>query len=167
MIRRLIELVQCQLTGVVKVAGWSVVATLAASHGWAAEYRSIADAAVIMYDAPSVRATKLFVASRNLPVEVISTDGTWVKVRDPAGDLSWVDRKSLSERRTVIVISVQSDVRQSADEQAPVAFQVGQGVVLELLDPSGSGPGNVPGWARVRHRDGVSGFLRIRELWGL
>ena len=43
----------------------------------AAEFRSIGEAAAVLYDAPSTRATKLYVASRNLPVEVISTDGAW------------------------------------------------------------------------------------------
>ena len=45
-----------------------------ASFAAHAEFRSIAEPAVL-YDAPSVRASKLYVVSRNLPVEVISTDG--------------------------------------------------------------------------------------------
>jgi SH3 domain protein len=128
-----------------------------------AEYRSIGEAAAVMYDGPSLRATRVFVASRGLPVEVISSDGTWVKVRDPGGDLAWVERKALSDRRTVLVTSALADVRRAADETSPVLFQVAQGVVLEFHEQTGA----QPGWIRVRHRDGTAGFIRIREIWGV
>ena len=45
----------------------ALLAPLAAS----AEFRSIGEPAAVLYDAPSTRANKLYVASRNLPVEVI------------------------------------------------------------------------------------------------
>jgi SH3-like domain-containing protein len=126
-----------------------------------AEFRSIGDAAAVLYDAPSARATRVYVASRNLPVEVISTDGTWVKVRDPFGGLSWLEGKSLSDKRTVMVAVPAADVRQRAEETAPLAFQAQQGVVLDLVEPSAAG------WVRVRHADGASGFVRVSQVWGL
>jgi SH3-like domain-containing protein len=89
----------------------------------AAEFRSIGDAAAVLYDAPSARATKVYVASRNLPVEVISTDGTWVKVRDPFGGLSWLEGKSLSDKRTVMVVVPVAEIRQRGEDAAPLAFQ--------------------------------------------
>jgi SH3-like domain-containing protein len=125
-----------------------------------AEFRSFAQAAV-MYDAPSTRANKLYVAGRDLPVEVISTDGAWVKVRDPFGGLSWVERKVLAERRTVLVTAPVADVRVRAENAAPLAFQAQAGVVLEVLQV---GPF---GWARVRHADGASGYVRITQVWGI
>ena len=127
----------------------------------AAEFRSIAEAAAVLYDAPSTRATKLYVASRNLPVEVISTDGAWVKVRDPLGGLSWIERQLLADKRTVIVSVPVADVRQRAEEAAPLVFQAQQGVVLDLVEAGATG------WARVRHADGSSGFVRIGQVWGL
>lgn len=126
-----------------------------------AEFRSIGEAAAVLYDAPSTRATKLYVASRNLPVEVISTDGAWVKVRDPLGALSWVERKALADKRTVIVTVPVADVRQRAEDGAPLVFQAQQNVVLDLVVAGGSG------WARVRHADGALGFVRIGQVWGL
>lgn len=126
-----------------------------------AEFRSIGDAPAVMYDAPSVRAAKLFVAGRNLPVEVIAADGTWVKVRDPFGGLAWVEKKALADRRTVLVSTPVADVRQRPEDNAPVAFQAQQGVLLELLD---AGPA---GWAQVRHADGASGYVRVNQVWGI
>ena len=125
------------------------------------EYLSVGERVVIMYDAPSVRAKKLFVASQFYPVEVIVSVENWVKVRDISGELAWVEKRQLSERRTVLVRVATADVRQSAVENAPVAFQVREGVALELAE---LGP---PGWVRVRHRDGQSGFLRVNQVWGV
>ena len=51
------------------------------------EYYSIAENAVVMYDAPSLKADKLFVASRYLPVEAVVNVEGWVKVRDSSGSL--------------------------------------------------------------------------------
>ena len=137
-----------------------IVLAVAAPLAAHAEFRSIGEPAV-MYDAPSVRAAKLYVAGRNLPVEVISTDGAWVKVRDPFGGLSWVERKALADRRTVLVTAAVADVRARAEDAAPLAFQAQAGVVLEVIDVGPSG------WARVRHADGASGYVRITQVWGI
>lgn len=127
----------------------------------AAEFRSVGDNAAILYDAPSTRANKLFVAGKQLPVEIISTDGTWVKVRDSAGDLAWIERKALTDKRTVIVTVPTADIRQKPEAEAPIAFQAQQGVVLDLVETGNTG------WARVRHADGSSGYVRFNQVWGL
>ena len=44
-----------------------------------------------------------FVASRYMPVEIVVSIEGWVKVRDQAGDLAWVEKNALSELRTVVV----------------------------------------------------------------
>jgi SH3-like domain-containing protein len=123
----------------------------------AAEFRSIAEDGTVMYDGPS----KLFVASRYYPVEVLVNLEPWVKVRDPAGDLSWVEKKSLSEKRTVIVTAPFADVRQSPNEQAALVFQAQKGVALDVAEPQAGG------WLKVRHADGQTGYLKIGQVWGL
>jgi SH3-like domain-containing protein len=150
-----------------------LLATLCLRVGLAqsAEFRSIGDAPAIVYDAPSAKAKKLFVASRDYPLEVIVNIEGWVKVRDAAGDLFWVEKKALSERRMLLVNVPQADVRQVADDSAPVVFRAQAGVVLEWQDqsaaPATSGAPVAPGWVRVRHRDGSQGFVRVSQVWGL
>lgn len=127
----------------------------------AAEFRSIAENGTLMYDAPSVRAKKLFVASRQYPVEVVINIDAWLKVRDQAGDLVWVEKKALSEKHTVIVTVPVADVRQTANDQAALVFQAQQGVVLDVAElPAG-------GWIRVRHAEGQSGYVKINQVWGI
>jgi SH3-like domain-containing protein len=134
---------------------------LAAPGAPAGEFRSIAENAVPMYDAPSVKANMQFVASRFYPVEVIVQVDNWTKVRDVAGDLAWVEKRTLSETRTVVVTTTLADVREKAEDGAPLAFQARRGVALEIVE-LGAGP-----WVKVRHRDGQTGFVRANQVWGL
>lgn len=126
----------------------------------ALEYLSMADNAVIMYNAPSLKADKLFVASRHLPVEAIVKVEGWVKVRDSSGSLAWVEQKAVSDKRFVIVIELQADVYQEADANSTLVFQAQKNVILEWLESS------INGWIKVRHRDGQSGYVKITQVWG-
>ena len=134
---------------------------IAAPAAWAGEFRSIGENAATMYDAPSLKANKLFVASRLYPVEIIVQVDSWTKVRDVAGDLAWVEKKNLSDTRTVAVTAALADVRQKAEDGAPLVFQARRGVALEIVE-LGAGP-----WVKVHHRDGQTGFVRANQVWGL
>ena len=131
------------------------------AHSIAAlEYLSMADNAVIMYNAPSIKADKLYVVGRYLPVEaVVRVDG-WVKVRDSSGILSWVEQKAVSDKRFVVVIEQEAQVYQAADINSTLVFQAQKDVVLEWLETS------VNGWAKVRHRDGQTGYVKVTQVWG-
>ena len=124
------------------------------------EYFSIAENAAVMYDAPSLKADKLYVASLCLPVEaVVNVDG-WVKVRDSSGSLAWVEKRMLSQQRYVVVIVPLADVYQSADTNSELIFQAEENIVLELLDSEHRG------WVKVRHLSGQVGYVKINQVWG-
>lgn len=127
----------------------------------AGEFRSIGENGTVMYDAPSIRAKKMFVASRYYPVEIMVNIDQWARVRDMAGDLAWVEKKALAELRTVVVTVPAADIRDKPADNASVVFRAQQGVALEFAEASGTG------WARVKHRDGQTGFVRINQVWGL
>lgn len=135
-------------------------AALAATAA-AADFRTVAENAAVMYDAPSRASTPVYVASRYYPVEVIVNLDAWVKVRDHTGTLSWVERKSLSDKRMVIITAPNADVKSRADDNSPLAFQATQNVALELVEIA---PG---GWLRVRHPDGSAGYVKSSLVWGL
>lgn len=138
-----------------------MLALLLAVPAWAVEFRSIAAPSVVLYDAPSAQAKKLFVVDRQYPVEIIVTLGEWFKVRDSRGELAWVEGKHLSNARTLLVTASPAEVRAAPDAAAAVAFRADKDVVLELLDAA------VAGWAKVRHRDGMTGFVQSSQVWGL
>ncbi len=126
----------------------------------AGEFRTVAENGAVMYDAPSVRAKKLFVASRSYPVEIVINVDNWAKVRDYSGDLAWIEKKSLSDNRAVIVTAPVADVRSTASEQAQLVFQAQQGVVLDIVEPSAGG------WIKVRHASGQTGYVKVSQIWG-
>ena len=138
----------------------AVAAIMLAPPVQAADFKSVGATPAIMYDAPSERGRKVFVAPRGMPVEVILSYGEWAKVRDVSGDLSWVEAKTLDARRHIIVNVAGAKVRSAADEAGPVVFSAERGVLLELAEPISSG------WIRVRHRDGQGGYIRAADVWG-
>ncbi|MCC6210827.1 MAG: hypothetical protein IT513_07270 [Burkholderiales bacterium] len=138
--------------------GWLLFLAIPAAG--AAEFRSVQEAAAVLYDAPSRAATPLFVVQRSYPLEVVVSLDAWVKVRDHAGALTWVERKALSEKRTVLVTGASAEIRVRAEDNAPVAFVAAQNVALDLVEVA---PG---GWLRVRHADGSAGFVRAAQVWG-
>lgn len=128
--------------------------------GHAIEYRSVGDAPAVLYDGPSARAVRQYVISPGSPVEVLSEVQGWVKVRDSGGRLAWAEARTIDARRTVVVMEEAAVVRTSAADSADAVFRAQRGLILELLEPAGA-------WARVRHRDGLEGYVRVSALWGL
>lgn len=126
----------------------------------ALDFRSVADPGTVLYDAPSTKAQKLFVLSRDYPVEVVVKVEGWTKVRDDTGEFAWIENKQLSDKRTVMVRNSGAEVRQSPNDSAALAFTADKGVLLELIGMSA-------GWARIRHPDGETGFIKVSQLWGI
>ena len=138
----------------------SAALTLAMAGAQAFDFKTIANGPVILYDAPSQKGGKLFIAPRGMPVEVVLTYGEWAKVRDATGDMAWVEQRHLSPRRNVVVRTNNARVRALADEGATAVMSAERGVLLELVDTQG-------GWVKVRHRDGITGFIRSSDIWGV
>lgn len=134
---------------------------LAALPAAAAEFRALGDKPAILYDAPSTRADRLFVASRNYPFEVLVKLDQWTKVRDSNGEVAWVENSALGARATVLVTVPLADVRAQGNAQAPLVFEAYKQVLLEVVDAPADG------WVKVRHRDGQQGFIRVAHVWGV
>ncbi|HET9663011.1 MAG TPA: SH3 domain-containing protein [Burkholderiales bacterium] len=137
------------------------VTALMAAPACALEFRSVSANAAVLYDAPSAKSRKIYIVNQGYPLEVVVVVEGWVKVRDANGELTWVERKALSDRRTVMVKVPVAPVRQAADETSPVVFQVQQDVILELEEVARGG------WLRVKHRDGQTGFIKAADVWGV
>ncbi|BAL23334.1 SH3 domain-containing protein [Azoarcus sp. KH32C] len=144
----------------VRALAAAAVLLVPATAAFAIDYRSVAEPSVL-FDAPSDKGKRLFIIAAGTPVEVIVSLDKWVKVRDAGGSINWIERRALSDKRTVMVTSQKGTVRQRAALDAPVAFEAAKDVVLDVT-------GNpADGWLPVRHKDGAAGFIRITEVWGL
>jgi SH3-like domain-containing protein len=125
----------------------------------ALDFRSVGEA-TILFDAPSAKAKPLFAIAAGTPVEAIVTLDNWIKVRDMKGDLAWIERRVLNERRMLQVRS-EAQVRENPEDSARLVFEAEADVVLELMEPAALG------WVKVRHRDGQQGFVKVAQVWGL
>lgn len=134
----------------------------------AADFKATSEAPTVLYDAPSARAQPQFVFGRDVPLEVLVSVEGWTKVRDLGGTIGWVANKSLADRRMLQVRGGTADVRASPDEGSPVVFRAEANVLLELAEPATS-PGTTatPGWVKVKHRDGATGYVRVAQVFGL
>jgi len=127
----------------------------------AAEFRALGDKPAVLYDAPSIKADRLFVASRFYPFEVLVKLDQWTKVRDVNGEVAWVENKALGDRRTVIVTVPLADVRAAPNAQSALVFEAYKQVLLEVVEAPADE------WVRVRHRDGQQGYIRLSHVFGL
>lgn len=126
----------------------------------AAEFRAVSVAKAIVYDTPSAQGKKLYLLSQGYPVEVIVNLSEWVKVRDQQGGLSWIEAKQLSTKRTLLMLS-SVEIKQTPESSGVSLARVEKDVVVELLEPAKNG------WVKVKHRDGLSGFVQTSLVWGL
>ena len=113
----------------------------------------------VLFDAPSASAGKLFILGPGYPVEVVVSVEGWFKVRDATGAMAWIPVDRVSEDRNVIISVARASIRKDPTEGAQLAFEAEQGVMLKVLDAT-------PGWLKVQHRDGVSGYVRTSQVWG-
>lgn len=127
----------------------------------AADFKTVGAAPAILYDTPSVKGAKLFVAPRGMPLEVILSYGDWVKVRDVSGDLAWTEARNLSNRRHALARTPNLKVRGAPDDAAAPLFIADKGVLLDVTEAPAAG------WIKVRHKDGAAGYVRTGDLWGI
>lgn len=135
-----------------------VLALLCALPAQALDFRSTANTAAILYDAPSTEAKRLFVLSKGYPLEVVVSVTGWAKVRDSSGAMAWIALDQLSTTRTLVARSA-STVRNTPKDTAPVTAQVAANVILTWLENSGD-------WAKVRLPNQSTGYIKLNQVWG-
>jgi SH3-like domain-containing protein len=128
----------------------------------ALEFLSVAVPKAVLYDAPSAAAKKTWLLSQDYPVEIIVNLGGWLKIRDAQGSINWVEAKQLSAKRTVLVTANSAEIRSQADASSSLVATVDKELVLEVADVKLNN-----GWLKVKHRDGVTGYISISSIWGV
>jgi SH3-like domain-containing protein len=137
-----------------------LASALAAGFAGAAEFRSAAEPAVVLYDAPSAKARKIFIVNRGYPLEVVVQVEGWTKVRDASGALSWAEAKTLDNSRSVLVRAAAVTLRQKPADDAPATAEIRRDVLLDVVEAAAGG------WIHVKHRDGAAGYVRAADVWG-
>ncbi len=133
----------------------------AAGAALAIDYRSVSVPAAILYDAPSQAGKKLYLIKAQTPVEVVVRLEGWFKVRDAEGTLAWIEAKNLVDKRMLVVTAPRAEIRQADKPEAATLAELDKWVAVEFVEPASGG------WAKVRHRDGATGYIRSTQVWGL
>lgn len=147
-----------KLVSLIAHAAIIMAGTISAAH--ALNFKSVGEAPAILYDAPSEKGLRVFVAPRGMPVEVVLTYGEWSKIRDAAGTLTWIRSNALNDRRTAVITAANAKIRTSANEQSPIVFSADKNVLLDIEEPATSG------WVKVKHQSGQAGYVKGSDIWG-
>lgn len=133
-----------------------------------ADFKLTSDSPTIIYDAPSAKARPQFLLGPDIPVEVVVQLEGWTKVRDVDGTIGWIANTSLADRRELIVRTPTAEIHAQPDDAAPLVFRAEQNVLLDLAESATSSASTAtPGWVKVRHRGGQTGYVRIAQVFGL
>jgi SH3-like domain-containing protein len=127
-----------------------------------AEFRSVAFAKTILYEAPSATTKRVYLVGEGYPLEIIVNLGDWLKVRDPYGTLSWAESKNLQSKRTVIVKVDKANIYKDPDSKSALVATIEKDVVIELSDPLIAN-----GWIKVRYQQDLDGYIQTSQVWGI
>ena len=78
-----------------------------------------------------------------------------------SASLAWIEARNLVDKRTLVVTAPLAEIRQADKPESAVLAELEKWVAVEFLEPAS------PGWAKVRHRDGATGYIRSTQVWGL
>jgi len=97
---------------------------------------------------------------RDLPLQVVAETDDWRRVCDPDGQIAWVHRRTVTERRTVLVEQGQDLLLRKRPDAAAAASATLVSHALANLDVCKGG------WCRLRVGHTV-GWAPANLLWGV
>ena len=125
-----------------------------AGPAWS-ETGSIGKDRVNVRSGPGHKYKVMFQAPLGYPVEIISQNKGWLKIRDWHGNTGWVDESLVSKTQTAVVLEDRVNVRQAPGIGNDVLCQVEKGDIYKVLAEKANWvqigyyyEGDVVGWIR-------------------
>jgi len=101
----------------------------------------------------------LWQLDRGHPLKVLDKQRTWLHVVDFEGDKGWVAARLTSQTPHMIVRAKIVNIRSKPSTSATIIAKAQQGTVFRTLRHQG-------GWVKVRHHQGIVGWVAKHLLWG-
>ncbi|OGQ94975.1 MAG: hypothetical protein A2521_06385 [Deltaproteobacteria bacterium RIFOXYD12_FULL_57_12] len=125
---------------------------------------SIAQDKTTMHAGPGEKRPVLWELGRGVPLRIIDTQGTWLKLTDFEHDVGWVAKKQVSREPYFIV-------KANGNRQARISLRKGPGPKQEVVGEAAYGVvlkniARKKEWVKVRHESGLTGWVRRDQLWG-
>lgn len=125
----------------------------------AIEMASIDRPKVNMRNGPGTNYSILWELGKGYPLMILDRQGEWLKVRDFEDDEGWV-YSPLVGRTPHLVVKVDiANIRSGPGTDYRLVGQARYGVVLQTVERSS-------GWVKVRHENGLTGWISRDLLWG-
>lgn len=120
---------------------------------------SIAGDEVNMRKGPSTKHEVKWVLGKGFPLQVIASQGKWLKVKDFENDVGWVYAPLTTGIPSVVVKSKIVNMRSGPGTNYRIIGKAAYGVVFKTVKRTKS-------WVKVRHASGKTGWVSRRLLWG-
>jgi len=121
---------------------------------------SIAGKRVNMRSGPGEKQAVLWELGEGYPLQVLESKGKWYKVSDFEGDVGWVYRKLVNRIPHLIVKKRVVNIRSGPGTHYRMVGKANYGVVFKTLKRSKKG------WVKVKHENGLVGWIKRPLLWG-
>ena len=101
---------------------------------------------------------------KGFPLRVLARKGNWLKVTDFEGDTGWVYKK-LTSNSSHLIVKVHKNkkkkvnIRTGPGTNYRIVGKAYYGVVFKTLKRG-------KGWVKVRHENGLTGWIKRSLLWG-
>ena len=143
-----------------KVLVWlSAFFILAGGTAQALTMVSISGNNVNMRSGPGEKFAVMWELGTGFPLKVLDEQSGWYKVEDFEGDVGWVFESLVNRDPHLIVKKKRVNMRSGPGDDYRVIGKAHYGVVFETLTVK-------EGWAKVKHENGLSGWVSRGLLWG-
>lgn len=136
-----------------------IVIALLMTSAAQAKMVSIVGKKVNMRSGPGERYAVLWELGKGFPLRALKEKTGWVKVEDFEGDVGWVYKKLTGRTPYLIVKKKRVNIRSGAGTKYKIVGKADYGVVFKTLERG-------RGWVKVRHENGLTGWVKRNLLWG-
>ncbi len=137
-----------------------IIVLLSATAADAIRLVSVAGERVNMRSGPSAKQAVLWELGDGYPLKVISSKGKWYKVSDFEGDVGWVYKKLVNRIPHLIVKKRVVNIRSGPGTKYRMVGKANYGVVFKTLKRGKNG------WVKIKHENGLEGWVKRNLLWG-
>jgi len=137
-----------------------VLILLSATTASAIRLVSIAGERVNMRSGPGENQAVLWELGEGYPLQVLETKGNWYKVSDFEGDTGWVYKKLVNRSPHLIVKKRVVNIRSGPGTRYRTIGKANYGVVFKTLQRGKNG------WVKIKHENGLVGWVQRNLLWG-
>ena len=137
----------------------AIALVLIAASLASAKMVSITRPKVNMRSGPGTNYAILWELGKGFPLKVVGSNGDWLKVIDFESDVGWIYGKLTGRVPHLIVKKKRINIRSGPGRRYKLVGKAKYGVVFRTLARRG-------GWVKVKHENGLKGWIKRSLLWG-